>query len=242
MSRYFIGVDDTDYGESIGTGALARELSLHLARALGGRSRGVTRHQLFVHPDIPYTSHNSAACVELECDRGRGAVAEAASRFVAGLLHEGADPGVCVCEAAPLLPALVAFGRSARDTVLCKADAVALAAATGLDCRELGGTGLGIVGALAACGLRMTGDDGRFLSLPGARELTGTLAAGELAARAGIDRVVDEAGREVAAASPVETGDWVRPDLRGGRIVLRVRAEGSGGSYVVLREKRMDKH
>ena len=27
---------------------------------------GISRHQLYVHPDIPYTSHNSSLCLDLD--------------------------------------------------------------------------------------------------------------------------------------------------------------------------------
>ena len=53
----YIALDDTDTLDSIGTGRLAREIAEDLAREFPVYA--VTRHQLFVHPDIPYTSHNS---------------------------------------------------------------------------------------------------------------------------------------------------------------------------------------
>ena len=123
---------------------------------------------------------------------GLDALGERASRFVAGLLHEGADPGVCVCHFAPPSPALIDFGRRARDTVLAKEEALVLCAREGAFVRELGGTGLGVIGAVAACGLRQSRDDGRFISLPGARELDGVLSAGEIANRLGLNNLYRE--------------------------------------------------
>ncbi len=63
-TRWLLAIDDTDNAESIGTGRLARMLAAHLEEANLFAEPGVTRHQLLVHPDIPYTSHNSAACIE----------------------------------------------------------------------------------------------------------------------------------------------------------------------------------
>ncbi|MBI5499324.1 MAG: ABC transporter substrate-binding protein [Deltaproteobacteria bacterium] len=242
MGRYFVGVDDTDFGESIGTGSLARELAIHLERSPGVRCRGVTRHQLFVHPDIPYSSHNSSACIEVESPDSLEAMGERASRFVTGLLHEGADPGVCVCHFAPSSPALIDFGRRARDTVLVKEEALGLCAREGAFVRELGGSGLGVIGAVAACGLRQSRDDGRFISLPGARELDGILSAREIADRLGLDAVVDETGVAVPPAGAVDTLGWVRPLLSGGRVLLRVVRDGVGTGWKVVINKPLDKH
>ena len=61
---YFIGIDDTDNLESRGTGFRARQLAQDLQAAGIARLRGITRHQLCVSPEIPYTSHNSSACLE----------------------------------------------------------------------------------------------------------------------------------------------------------------------------------
>jgi hypothetical protein len=59
-----IAIDDTDNAESIGTGRLSRMLAEELTKQGMIRQTSVTRHQLLVHPDIPYTSHNSSACIE----------------------------------------------------------------------------------------------------------------------------------------------------------------------------------
>ena len=69
--RCLIGIDDTDNLESRGTGFRARQLGGRLAEAGLGKVRGITRHQLFVHPSIPYTSHNSSACLDVDLDDAR---------------------------------------------------------------------------------------------------------------------------------------------------------------------------
>ena len=58
---YFVSLDDTDYVDTPGTGKLARALAHSLAAEY--RIFGVTRHQLLVHPDVPYTKNNSANVV-----------------------------------------------------------------------------------------------------------------------------------------------------------------------------------
>ena len=89
-----IGLDDTDNATSPGTGNLARRLCGELVRR-GMVSLGVTRHQFLVDEAIPYTSHNSGACVAVSSEDGLGSV-EFAFDFVAEASASGSDPGVCI--------------------------------------------------------------------------------------------------------------------------------------------------
>jgi len=239
--RWLIGIDDTDFGDSIGTGALARELALHLERLAGTTSLGITRHQLLVDPRIPYTSHNSAACLEVEGETTLDELEELTRAFVTTLLHTGADPGLCLVQPNGIdLTELVALGRDAQSRVLDKSEAQGVCERTRSRQHELGGSGLGIIGAAAACGLRLSGDDGRFISLPGTRELAGVLPVAEILGRSPIDKVVDDDGRALGEHVRVDTRGWVRPDLSGGEIVLRTQR--FDGGWAVVRDKHMDKH
>ena len=65
MSLFLIGIDDTDNQTSPGTGQLARRLAAE-ASTRGAVNRGITRHQFLVDGRIPYTSHNSGACVAID--------------------------------------------------------------------------------------------------------------------------------------------------------------------------------
>ena len=131
----------------------------------GAHALPSARHQLFVHEDIPYTSHNSSMCFNVEINHNtlqplidfmqKGLEAESAP---------GSDAGLCVAVDDPSLDKkrLMAFGRKAKDTVLNKTMAYELAADLGIHLSEHGGTGDGIIGALAGVGLRLDGNDGRF--------------------------------------------------------------------------------
>lgn len=162
--RLLLAIDDTDDLESRGTGHLAEDIAREVERNGWGRRSYITRHQLLVHPDVPYTSHNSAMCFEADVDAG--CVEPLVALAVATLERERApasDPGLCVLTEAALgaAPELAAWGQAAKTTVLRKADALALARRVGVHLSEHGGTGQGVVGALAAVGLRLHGRDGR---------------------------------------------------------------------------------
>src|SRR5512141_3158159 len=104
MMRYFLGIDDTDVlGQRPGTGRLARDLGAYLEAQRLAQLVGVIRHQLLVDPRIPYTSHNSPACLIVEADGKRSDVRQGlfdvAAGYVATRSAPGSDPGVCVGEA-----------------------------------------------------------------------------------------------------------------------------------------------
>ncbi|EUA24672.1 hypothetical protein I552_3211 [Mycobacterium xenopi 3993] len=63
--------------------------------------------------------------------------------------------------------ALVDFGRRAKREVLCTNQAHELAAGLGVHLSGHGGSCDGVIGALAAVGLHLSGNDGLFITLPG---------------------------------------------------------------------------
>src|SRR3990172_12397611 len=166
-----IGPDDTDTAASIGTGGLGRMLAERLVEA-GYRLAGVTRHQHLLHPDIPYTSHNSSCAIALTSLDAVGQPANAlvslkklCEQFLVQHWHEGADPGLCAAAVEQITQAAVVFARRTQREVLTKSDAERVARDGGILLSEHGGTGQGIIGALAAAALRSGGNDGRFLDL-----------------------------------------------------------------------------
>jgi tRNA(Ile2) C34 agmatinyltransferase TiaS len=225
-SLWYVAIDDTDNLESIGTGRLARMLASRLEEEGLLSSTSITRHQLLVHPDIPYTSHNSSACIEgTGADAGREKLVELSRALLLEHFHEGANPGLCVCRAESVPPAIVALGRRAQREVLDVAAFDASLPASRLGLWWSGETGQGRIGAVSAVGLRSTGEDGRFIALPGIRDLEGTLRVAEIVSRSGTAAVETVDGKELGPDVAIDTRDWVRPALRGGRPVLLVREE-----------------
>ena len=75
--------------------------------------------------------------------------------------------------------------------------------------------------ALGAMALRLDGNDGRFVDLPGIREVAGTMKVAVVLEQTGIVDVIDATGGgSLAPASTLDLGDWVRPRLVGGQPVL----------------------
>ena len=227
----YIGVDDTDNLDSRGTGFLARSLSQALGAGGLVSPREVTRHQLFVSPAIPYTSHNSSACLTGEPLAPAEAILRFAEDFVRERAATGSDPGVAVAVSARVSSAVLDFGVRAKREVLTMDLARETAGAAGIHLSGLGGTRQGIIGSLAAVALRHSGNDGRFLWLKGIREMRGTHSVTDLLANTGVSRLRVE-GAEGAEAGPapadtVDVGEWFRPVLLDGVPTLLVRLLGT---------------
>ncbi|MEW6752717.1 MAG: hypothetical protein AB1505_17310 [Candidatus Latescibacterota bacterium] len=221
--RLLIGVDDTDDADSRGTGFRARQLGELLERQGLAAVGGISRHQLLVSPEIPYTSHNSSACLVAEAPGDAGeALVDACRRFLLAESAPGADAGLCVAAWDGVDAAIVDYGVRAKQTMLAAAEASTLSQERGIRLEGLTGTGGGVIGALAAVGLRRAGNDGRCLWLPGLRELAGVHRAADLLASTGIEAVEDQGGTSVPPTAHIDVGSWARPVLRAGRAVLLV--------------------
>lgn len=185
MNTFYISFDDTDNLNSPGTGHI---LTAFL-ESLPYESSFISRHQLFVSPDVPYTSHNSSMVSVIKGDISYEELTAKASAYLEETLAPGADPGLCVAKADEIRypERLVKWGYQAKKEVLTKADAYALAEECCVHLSEHGGTGQGVVGALAAVGLRLAGQDGR---IKGKKSVNGTtMTVGELLKQTGFQRV-----------------------------------------------------
>ena len=222
--KYLLGIDDTDNLESRGTGHRVRELadwlsSNHLAEPLG-----ITRHQLLVDARIPYTSHNSSACLAVHTERPED-VWNAARQFLLLTSAIGSDVGLCLAHWDSITDDVMTHGRRAKLEVLTMLEAQETAARSEIRIEGLTGTGGGIIGALAGIGLHRAGNDGRFLWLPGLRDLKGKYPIEEIVVKGHIERVCTVDDEELTAGNIVDVGEWVRPILRNGKSTLYVEEQ-----------------
>lgn len=229
----YIAMDDTDNLESRGTGRLARSVGTALAENF--RVFGITRHQLYVNEAIPYTSHNSCAVIHLP-DAVESDIPDIFSQAREMMLDdfiEGSDPGLAVADASRISPALMAFGRDAKSTVLTQEKARTLAKNLGIRLEGLGGTEDGVIGSMAGLGLACAGNDGRFLQIGRIREITGPAEVPDLLA-AGLDGIYTLDGRAVTSGFVrTDAGKSVKPCPVGGKIILFV--EENGGDLIAVK-------
>lgn len=158
-----ICIDDTDNLESRGTGSIASEMTEIIEKRGWGSCGLISRHQLVLHEDVRYTSHNSSMCFSAEIKEAFFETLKTElTEYLRAEMAEGSDPGICVADIARLSArrSLTEFGYRAKVEVLTKPQAYSLARDAGVYLEETGGTGDGIIGALAGVGLRLHGCDG----------------------------------------------------------------------------------
>lgn len=221
-------MDDTDNLKSRGTGRLARAVAAELAKRYP--VYGVTRHQLHVHPDIPFTSHNSCAVIHISGNgemknRELKDIFKTAKREMLMDFIEGSDPGLAVATSKQISPSLIAFGKDAKNTVLTQEKARDLAENLKIHLEGLGGTEDGVIGAMAGLGLASTRNDGRFLQIGHIRELLGPQPSQKLL-EAGIDEICTMNGHPITNGTIFNPQNKsVKPCPVNGKAVLFVEEE-----------------
>jgi len=223
----YISIDDTDTLDGPrGTGKLARAIADTVTAKYP--VYGVTRHQLYVHPDIPYTSHNSNAVihVQAEGDAVMDELFKTAEEVMLGDFLEGSDPGLVVASDSQITPPLITYGQDAKCTILTQERARTLAKNLHIRLKGLGGTEDGVIGALAGLGLAYGKSDGRFLQKGDIRALLSSAPVNVLLEH-GIDEVCSFDGRQYHDGTV-----WFRPDKPprpcpiAGKTVIFVKEEG----------------
>ncbi|WP_048189704.1 ABC transporter substrate-binding protein [Methanobacterium sp. SMA-27] len=230
----FVCMDDTDNLNSRGTGRLARAVAAELKKTYP--VYGVTRHQLYVHNDIPYTSHNSCAVIHLDIEEQKfiDDIFEIVRIEMLKDFIEGSDPGLAVAHENQITPALIAFGKDAKGTVLTQEKARILAKNLNIRLEGLGGTEDGVIGSMAGIGLAFAGNDGRFLLKGSIRELLGPQPI-EKFINAGIDGVYTLDGRQLNEGIILNTQNKsVKPCPITGKAILFVE-EVDGMFHAVKR-------
>jgi hypothetical protein len=232
IMHYYIGIDDTDNLESRGTGHRARQMGTMLQEAGIASLICITRHQLLVHKDIPYTSHNSSACLLMESEPGKEAeLKDFCREFLLRESAPGSDAGLCIASAELISQGVENWGSNAKRIVLNKKLAHEVAALNNIYLEGLTGDKIGVIGALAAVGLRYAGNDGRVLWLPLLRETEGIFTAQELKNRLCVDRITTKEGIEIQADERIMADGWIRPVMRNKEITLIVEQTDSHEEY-----------
>ncbi|MBN2236671.1 MAG: hypothetical protein JW729_03875 [Bacteroidales bacterium] len=221
MIRVLIGIDDTDNKESRGTGYRSRQLGKLIEGQKRGIVDGITRHQLLFDPRIPYTSQNSSACLDVRTPD----ISEIIRLSRAYLLKEsakGSDVGLAVLAYEYIDEEIIAWGFRAKNEILTQQQANELATKKQVYLEGLTGDLGGIIGSLAALGLRKSGEDGRFIWLSGLeiRDLKGVYKIETLLEKLHVDLIVDKQGNKLPKEDRIDVGEWVRPAIKKNKITV----------------------
>lgn len=221
----YIGMDDTDNINSRGTGTLSRNIAKTLSSDYP--IYAVSRHQLYDHPDIPYTSHNTCSVIQVD-EVGVKYVDEIFERVKEEMMDDfidGSDPGLVVAHDSQITPALVAFGIDAKCIVLNQERARKLASNINVRLEGLGGTEDGVIGALAGVGLAASRYDGRFLII-GNKNLKGYKITADELFKVGVDEILTLDGRKITEGEICNPqGRLIKTCPLGDKVVLFVTEE-----------------
>lgn len=232
--RLLIGIDDTDNKDSRGTGYNARQLAAAIEAESLGKVSGISRHQLLVHPDIPYTSQNSSACLVVNSVHFQD-LKEYCRSFMLEVGAIGSDVGLCIADMDNIPDEIINWGTDAKTIVLKKEDAIGKAEKHMIYLEGLTGTKDGMIGALAAVGLRAGGNDGRFIWLSADKNLRdiehGQSTVKEIITEAGVDSVQSIDGEVIHEEERVNLNGWARPVLQDNQSVLYIEKVINSSSY-----------
>ncbi|MBE9467327.1 MAG: hypothetical protein IMY72_03275 [Bacteroidetes bacterium] len=221
MKHFLIGIDDTDNQDSRGTGYHSRCLGKLIEEKKVGMVEGITRHQLLFDPRIPYTSHNSSACLEVMSDNFL-ALTELCRDFLLRESADGSDAGLAVAEYNKIEGEVLSWGLRAKKDILTQPEARDIAKKNNILLEGLTGDKDGIIGSLAAIALRKSGNDGRFIWIKGTelRQLKGVYKIEQLFKEINFDAVVDRNLKIVSNIETIDAGEWLRPILKNNKKII----------------------
>lgn len=233
-------IDDTDMPGTKGTGWLVQEIAEDLSKLGWGEFSAISRHQLFVHEDVPYTSHNSSMCCQLKINPNNS-ISDLTAILIEKIIERsipGSDPGLCLTPLDSLdknkINALIEFGKRAKREVLNKDLAYELAKKLDIHLSEHGGTGDGIIGAISGVGLRLAGDDGRYRGWYHLGTSGSTVSIKEINEKIPLlEGIFTEDGKELVDDDLViEIGsDKIKTIRRAGKQILLLKNSGDKAQY-----------
>ena len=232
--------DDTDdVTKAISTGAIVSKITAQLQDKGFRLVEGISRHQLLLNEQIAYTSHNSSMCVALETDTLtediKQEVIAVSEQVIADFKAEVSDPGLALCWIDELEDPqrLIDYAFSAKHQVITKDEAYALAAADkGLFLEELGGEGVGVIGALAGVGLRLSRCDGTLRGKTGSAFAGEPMTAQALCQKIKVSAVLDRDGNKLPDDATVIVVDMVKRAYWGGKLIAWATAADDGTYHV----------
>ncbi|OPZ96834.1 MAG: hypothetical protein BWY70_01651 [Bacteroidetes bacterium ADurb.Bin408] len=110
----------------------------------------------------------------------------------------------------------------AKREILTEEQAYSLAKKCGIFLKGLTGRKTGIIGALAATGLILGGNDGRVLWMQNLREATGQMTVDTIKKKMGIDLVMTTENIPLRDEDIVLLSDWNRPLIKNHKSILYV--------------------
>lgn len=163
--RIYVALDDSRQLDGGKAGETASLLGKYIEAQGWGRSAIPSRHRLYPHPETGCKKHNTARSFAADIDEQYlNEFIDYACQLIrtTGTPDSNAGLAIAVPDLMENPDELIEYAYRVKEGLVGKGEVLELAARPGLYVFELNGSGNGIIGALAAAGLRMTGNDGQF--------------------------------------------------------------------------------
>lgn len=163
--KIYVAIDDSRQLDGGKAGETAFLLGKYIEKRGWGKSAIPSRHRLYPNPATGCKKHNTARSLAADIDEQHLAdFIDYACTLVksTGTPDSNAGLVIAIPELMDNPGELVQYAYQVKEEMIGKEEALKLVDRPGLYVFELNGSGNGIIGALAAAGLRMTGNDGQF--------------------------------------------------------------------------------
>lgn len=229
---FLLGIDDTDSAEADSTTELALALGKELENQSLAKLVHISLHQLIQQPSVPCTKLNQAACLFLDAAPDKRREIDLACRkFLLAACDSQSNPGYALADWSQFSHEVIAWGKNCQTTPLKRQEALTLGRKNGLLLAGILGNGCGVIGALAAVGLRFEGNDGMITWMPGLTNLSGVYTQAELARYIRFDSIENEQRRRPAFDDRILFEGAISPILKDGRVVLPICAAKRGQNF-----------
>jgi hypothetical protein len=181
----------------------------------------VSTHPLIPAIEIPGSSLNQAYCLTLEGEPQSLREIDMESRvYLMRHSAAGSNPGFALAARSQVNERILNWGKACQSLTLERREALDLSRSQGITAAGFNGSGAGVIGALAAVGLRFSGFDGWVTWLPGLPELKGVMTFSDVLLVSTFDYVKSLRGKTPDFRDRIHLGDHVVPILYEGRTVL----------------------
>jgi hypothetical protein len=236
---FLLAIDDTDSslpGEASSTIPNTAALAVTLGQKLDSlghvRVLNISCHQLFQHPSIPHTTNNTASCLLVDSDPQKFHEIDMVTRLTLRSQSSAtSNPGYALAAWNQFDPEVVAWGITAKSVELQRMDAINLAKRCGIAIAGISGSGAGVIGALAAIGLRYEGNDGYIHWMPGLDKLQGIFTPIEINQFIHFESIESENLKHPALDDRIQFKANIKPILKEGRVILQVSRAKRGAEY-----------
>jgi len=224
--KLLIGIDNTDNRTTRSTGFTGRHLAALIRAEKLGIVHGVTRHQLLRDEQIIYTNDNSAICIEVSSPSS-DELWEFCKNCIADARVPDAISGICMVDADSVPSEIIEWGKSTKIKFIEEALVIPLVEKHHIQWASYNNDTNGLIGALAAVGLRASGNDGRFIFIDDKdlHKIVGFFMVSELMSDFEIGKILTLAGDIVDRDAVIEVGHWFRPILTNNEKVLFVEKQ-----------------